>query len=72
MAIAFSRRSEADEQRAAIDAVRWRGAELIFPELDASPGAYLICTQAERVRPLAGPGNEFEIDEPYFLERGEP
>ena len=71
MAAALGGRGEADEQCAVVRAVGWRRSELILPELDAPPGAQFIRTQAEHVRVLAGPGNKFEIDEPYFLERGE-
>src|SRR4029077_12223587 len=71
MTAAFGGRGEADEQCAVVRAVGWRRAKLVFPERDAPPGAQFIRTQAEHVRVLAGPGNKFEINEPYFLERGE-
>ena len=60
---------ETDEQRAIVDPIRRLLVQLIAPQTERLPRAHLPRAEADDIRPLAGLRYEFEVDEPYLLER---
>jgi hypothetical protein len=60
---------EANEQRAIVDAIGRRGAELVAPQAERPPRAQFVRCEADDVRALSGLRDELEVDEHHLFER---